>query len=147
MRTTFFAGSFDPFTLGHKDIADRALAMFDRLVIGIGYNEHKAGRRSLPERIAAIERIYEGDSRVSVVPYTGLTATAAADAGACCLIRGVRDTRDFEYEKAIAEVNRRLFGIETVLLFADPSLSFVSSSMVAELEHHGYDVSQFLPRK
>lgn len=146
MRTAFFAGSFDPFTLGHKDIADRGLALFDRLIIGIGYNEHKASaRRSPEERLRAIEAIYAGDERVTVMLYTGLTAEVARKAGACCLLRGVRDTRDFEYEKSIADTNRCMFGLDTVLLFCDPAVSFVSASMVRELENNGCDVSRFIP--
>ncbi len=144
-HTTFFAGSFDPFTIGHRDIVERALTMFGRVVIGVGYNIKKQGHRPVEERVEAIRRVFEDDDRIVVTSYSGLTAEAARAAGAHSLLRGVRDIRDFEFERTMADVNRRLFGIDTVLLVADPTLSSVSSSMVRELEANGCDVSRFLP--
>lgn len=146
MKTLFFAGSFDPFTIGHADIVKRALQLADRVIIGLGYNCHKAtGHESLEKRIETIERLYAADARVTVVSYSGLTATAANELGATAILRGVRDTRDFEYERTIADVNRRMFCLETILLFADPALASVSSSMVNELLSNGCDVSSLLP--
>lgn len=144
-HTTFFAGSFDPFTIGHRDIVERALSMFGHVVIGVGYNINKEGHRSVEDRVEAIRGVFEDDDRITVTAYTGLTAEAARRAGAHSLLRGVRDTRDFEYERTMADVNRRLFGLDTVLLIADPTLASVSSSMVRELEANGCDVSRFLP--
>lgn len=146
MKTLFFAGSFDPFTIGHADIVSRGLQLADNVIIGVGFNCNKpCGRESLEKRIESIERLYAADERVKVVSYSGLTATTAIDLGATALLRGVRDVRDFEYERTIADVNRRMFGIETILLFADPALASLSSTVVKELESNGCDVSSLLP--
>lgn len=144
-QTAFFAGSFDPFTLGHKAIVERAVRLFGHVTIGVGYNMLKHGSESASQRVAAIKEIFAGRDDVYVEAYTGLTAQEALRLRAQCLVRGVRDTRDYEYERGIAEVNRRLFGVETVLLCADAELGFLSSSVVRELASHGYDVSALLP--
>jgi pantetheine-phosphate adenylyltransferase len=140
-------GSFDPFTAGHASLVTRGLELFDRIVIAIGINAQKpneAGRAE--ERAADIRRLYADQAdRVSVIVYTGLTVDAAEEAGAKFLLRGVRSVKDFEYERDIADVNRKLSGIETVLLYSLPELSAVSSSIVRELRSYGRDVSQFLP--
>lgn len=143
-RTAFFSGSFNPFTLGHKDIVDRALAIFDRVVIGIGHNAAKP-LGPAEESCAVINRIYEADDRVEALIFDRLAVEAANSVGACAIIKGVRTVADFEYERQMAEVNRRLSGIETVVMFADPALSAVSSSIVRELAGYGVDVSEFLP--
>lgn len=145
MSTLFFAGSFDPFTIGHKDIAERGLAQSGRVIIGVGYNCAKRSRRSVEERVAHIREVFAGVDGIEVVSYTGLTAVAASEHGADAMLRGVRDSRDFDYERTIADVNRSMFGIDTVLLFADPQLASVSSSMVNELSDNGCDVSRFIP--
>lgn len=145
MKTALFAGSFDPFTIGHKDIADRGLRIFDRLVIGVGVSEHKKGEWPVERRIAAINEIYGGDMRVVVEAYSGLTVDFARHCGAEFLLRGVRSVSDFEAERQLADVNRHIAGIDTVILFSRPDLSFVSSSMVRELRHNGYDISRYLP--
>lgn len=143
-KTALFAGSFNPFTIGHKSIVDRTLQFCDRIVIGIGYNPAKTGDN--PEaRMAEIARIYADAPRVSVEYYTGLTVDFARRCGADFMVRGVRGCTDFEYERNLAETNLRISGIETVLLPALPELSFVSSSMVRELAANGRDVSEFLP--
>lgn len=139
----FFAGTFNPFTVGHKSIVDRTLGLFGEVVIGIGRNINKPGDDA-EGRAASIRRAYNGNPRVSVMVYEGLTAEAARSAGAAFLIRGVRGASDFEYERTLAEANLRLFGMETLLLPALPELSFVSSSMVRELTAHGQDVSQWI---
>lgn len=142
----FFAGSFNPFTKGHKSIADRALRLCDGLVIGVGYNICKEGSRTASEkRAGAIKRFYADDERVEVVAYQGLTCDAARLHGCDALLRGVRSVADFEYERNMADVNRRISGIETVLMFASPEDACISSSVVRELEAFGADVSQFLP--
>lgn len=132
-RIALFAGSFDPFTSGHDDVLRRGLGIFDRVVVGIGTNTVKKCLFSPEERRDAIIAAYEGDGRVDVALYEGLTTDFAKKCGAGFLLRSVRNAVDFEYEKNLAEVNSRLFGLETVLLMADPRLSFVSSSMVREL--------------
>ncbi len=145
MRTAIFVGSFDPFTIGHDDIARRALALVDRLVIGVGVNERKACSRTAEERISAIQQLYADEPRIEVMGFSDLTVTFAKRVGAQFVIKGVRSVKDFEYEREQAEINRRLTGLETILLCAQPQLASVSSSLVRELEHFGQDVAQFLP--
>ena len=140
-----FPGSFDPFTLGHADIVKRALKMFDEVVIAVGYNEQKAGWMSVEERVASIKRIYADEPRIKVESYTGLTVDFAKEHGIAAIVRGIRSTADFEYELQMADVNRQLTGIETVLLPASPQFASLSSSIVRELAHFGRDISAFLP--
>lgn len=146
MKVALFPGTFDPFTLGHKDIVDRALQhVADKVVIAIGRNICKQCRQTVEERLENIRRIYIDDSRVNVVAYDGLTIDLAQKVGAGFLLRGIRSVKDFEYERDIAETNRQLAGIETVLLYTDPRLAHVSSSMVRELASYGRDIAAFLP--
>ena len=145
MRTAIFVGSFDPFTIGHDDIARRALALVDRLVIGVGVNERKACSRTAEERISAIQQLYAEEPRIEVMGFSDLTVTFAKRVGAQFVIKGVRSVKDFEYEREQAEINRQLIGLETILLCAQPQLASISSSLVRELEHFGQDVAQFLP--
>lgn len=145
MSKAFFAGSFNPFTIGHQNIVDRALGIFDTVVIAIGQNTHKAGNEvSAP--INAIKRIYADNPRVQVSEYRGLTTDAAIAEGATCLLRGLRDEKDFAYERNLADVNRNISGLETVFIVSDPALAWVSSSVVRELQHYGRDVSGLLPK-
>jgi len=147
-KIALFAGSFDPFTIGHKDIVDRALSSIaDEVVIAIGVNYQKKYATPLEERISAIRSIYNNDMRVCVKAYEGLTTDFASSIGASFLLRGVRSVKDFEYERDIAEVNKRLTGIETILLFTTPELGCISSSVVRELQSYGKDVSEFIPNK
>lgn len=143
--TVIFPGSFDPFTIGHAAIAERALKVFGKVVIAVGYNEHKDGWMPIEQRVESIRRLYAAEPRIEVVSYTGLTTTIAQQVGAKAILRGVRTMQDYEYEQQMAEVNRQLTGIETVLLFADPSMAHVSSSIVRELSHFGQDITPFLP--
>lgn len=147
MRKAVFPGSFDPFTIGHKDIAERALRIFDHLVIGIGYNIHKATGDSIADRVKDIETLFAGNDHVSVEAYTGLTVDFARRHGAGFIIRGLREVKDFEYERNLADTNAAISDIETVFLTARPEFGFVSSSMVRELVANGYDASRFLPNK
>lgn len=147
MKTAVFPGSFDPFTIGHKDIADRALRIFDRLIIGIGYNIHKTGGEDIAERAKAIENVFAGEGRVSVEAYTGLTVDFARRHGAGFIVRGLREVKDFEYERNLADTNAAISDIETVFLTARPEFGFISSSMVRELMANGYDASRFIPDK
>lgn len=148
MRTAVFPGSFDPFTIGHKDIADRALKIFDSLIIGVGFNINKPGNSNLvAERVRAIKSVFVDDSRVKVEAYSGLTVDFARKHGAAFIIRGLREVKDFEYERNLADTNAAISDIETVFLTARPDLGFVSSSMVRELKANGYDVARFLPNK
>lgn len=147
MKTGLFAGSFDPFTIGHMSIVRRALPLFDRLIIGIGVNEHKQCMMSPLERKKAIEQLFEDDDNVVVMTYSGLTADFARSMGAAYIVKGVRSVRDFEAEREQADINRMLTGVETILLPAEPGLDSVSSTVVRELSHFGKDVSPLLPHK
>ena len=142
----FYAGSFDPFTVGHLSIAKRALAIFGELIIAIGFNEKKQNERTIEERILHIRKIFEGDSKVTVFAYSGLTAEVAKENGAGVLVRGVRNAIDFEKEKELADINLEVFGMPTVMLPAEPGISYVSSSMVRELAHFGGEYSRFVPQ-
>lgn len=139
-----FAGSFDPFTIGHRSIVERALKFVDSLVIAIGFNERKPGEWTVEERVNAISALFENDSRVTVTSYTGLTMDYARAIGADFILRGVRGMTDFEYERNLADANMEVGGIETVFLISEPRYSFISSSMVRELMHNNYDVSRFI---
>lgn len=145
MTKALFPGSFDPFTIGHKDIVERALQFADEIVVAIGVNAEKKGLFTVLERKQLIERVFEANPRVKVVSYSGLTTDYAQVIGASYIIRGVRSYSDFEYEKNIAQVNRQLTGIETILLFADERYASLSSSVVRELISYGKDISQFIP--
>lgn len=141
--TAIFPGSFNPFTIGHKDIVDRALrSIADKVVIAVGINSSKQNCADAQERVAAIKAIYEGNERVDVLSYDCLTADIAKEVGADCILRGVRSVKDFEYERDIAEVNRRLTGIETVLLYTSPELAHISSSIVRELKQYNRDIEK-----
>ena len=141
----FYAGSFDPFTIGHLSIARRALEMFGELIIGIGYNERKRNEYPIERRIRDIQDIFKDEKTVTVFAYEGLTAEIAKENGAGVLVRGVRNSLDFEKEKELADINLKVFGLPTVMIPSEPSLTYVSSSMVRELKHFGYDVSRFVP--
>ena len=144
-RTALFPGSFDPFTLGHANIVERALALFDEIVIAVGINEAKCTHFSLDERLEAIRRIYAAEPRVKVAGYDTLTMDFARKVGAKYIVRGLRSVRDFEYERDIAEINRMEGGLETVFLLTEPKYASISSSVVRELLDFGKDVSRFLP--
>ena len=148
MKTGIFVGSFNPFTIGHDSIVRRALPLFDRLVIGVvGDNVHKPDMPSAEERIQVIRDLYADDARIEVKPYNGLAMDFAKAENAKFIVKGVRTVSDFEYEQWQADFNRKLGGIETVLLYTEPELASVSSSAVRELQHFGVDVSNYLPKK
>jgi len=144
-RVALFPGSFDPFTRGHESIVRRALPLFDKFVIAIGVNADKRSFMSMEQRQSWIKRVFKDDPRVEVITYSGMTVDAAREVGAAFIVRGVRLIQDFENEKHLAEVNRDLTGIETILLYTLPEYSHVSSSIVRELARYGQDVSAYLP--
>jgi pantetheine-phosphate adenylyltransferase len=147
-KTGIFVGSFDPFTLGHDNIVRRALPLFDRLVIGVvGDNVQKPNMQPAEERMKAIRQLYAEEPAIEVKPYYGLAVDFARQEGAHFIVKGVRSVRDFEYEREMADVNRQISGgeVETILLYADPRLVSLSSTVVRELRHFGVDTSPFLP--
>lgn len=144
MKKALFAGSFDPFTIGHKAVLDRALLLFDEVVVAFGVNICKCSFMPLEERISRVKEAYKDNDRVKVVSYEGLTVDLAKEMGATCLVRGVRNVADYEYEKTIAEVNQKLSGVETVLLVADSETGYVSSSLVRELSRFGKNVDNLI---
>ena len=145
MKRALFPGTFDPFTLGHHSIVKRTLAFMDEVIIGIGINENKRCLISVEKRMESIQKLYADEPRVKVLAYNGLTVDFAQEQEVGFIIRGIRTVKDFEYEEGIADINRKLSGIETVFLFTEPELSSVSSSVVRELLHYRKDVSVFLP--
>lgn len=146
-RIAIFPGSFDPFTIGHASIVERGLPLFDEIVIGVGFNANKRTLLSPEERVEAIQALYANEPRISVVSYDDLTIDLARREGAGYILRGLRSVKDFEYERDIANINNRLAGVETVLLFTEPQFSDISSSVVRELIAFGKDVTDFLPKK
>lgn len=145
MRTAIFPGTFDPFTIGHDALVRRTLELVDELYIAIGINTEKRAMLSVEERIERIATLYKDEPNIRVVSYEGLTTDFAQSVGAKFIVRGVRNTIDFEYERNIADINRMLTGIDTILLISDPKFAAISSSMVRELAHFGKDISEYLP--
>ena len=144
-RTAFFPGSFDPFTKGHEDIVLRALTLFDEIVIGIGQNSNKNRYFNLEIMKGYIEQTFQGKP-VRVVTYQNLTANVAKEVGAKFIIRGLRNTTDFEYENSISQVNRHINEeLETVFLITSPHLAPISSTIIRDLHRYGSKIDQYLP--
>jgi pantetheine-phosphate adenylyltransferase len=146
-RICLFPGTFDPVTMGHIDIINRAMPLFDKLVIGIGRNANKAPMFSEEKRLNWLQEIYKDEPRVTAVLYDGLTVNCCKSVGANFILRGIRYVNDFEYEKAIADMNRSIDGhIETIFLTCLPQFTSVASTLVRDVLKNGGDVSQFLPK-
>lgn len=146
MRICLFPGTFDPVTLGHVDIINRALPLFDKIVVGIGINTSKAPMFSPEQRLAWIREIYKDEERVEGAVYEGLTVNYCKQIGANFILRGIRYVSDFEYEKTIADANRTLDKrIETVFLTGEPKFTSVASTIVRDIIKNGGDASPFLP--
>lgn len=145
MKRAIFPGTFDPFTIGHYSVVKRALTFMDEIIIGIGINDSKRTWFPTEKRVEMVKKLYADEPRVRVEAYDNLTVDFAIQHDAGFIIRGIRTVRDFEYEETIADINRKLAGIETILLFTEPELTFVSSTIVRELLHYGKDVTPFLP--
>ncbi len=146
MRICLFPGTFDPVTLGHTDIIDRALPLFDKLIIGIGKNVNKVPMFSDQQRLQWLKDIYKDEPKVDALIYEGLTIECCKQVGANFILRGIRYVNDFEYEKAIADMNRSLDDkIETVFLTCLPQFTSVASTLVRDVLKNGGDVSRFLP--
>lgn len=145
MKRAIFPGTFDPFTIGHYSVVKRALTFMDEIIIGIGINDSKRTWFPTDKRVEMVKKLYVDEPRIRVEAYDNLTVDFAIQHDAGFIIRGIRTVRDFEYEETIADINRKLAGIETILLFTEPELTSVSSTIVRELLHYGKDVTPFLP--
>lgn len=141
-----FPGSFDPFTKGHESVVRRALEFAEEIIIAIGHNGHKrSGMFPVDERVRMISEFYRDEPRIKVMSYTCLTTDLAKKLDCSHILRGVRTVIDFEYERSLADVNRHLTGIETILLFNEPAMAHITSTTVRELLTFGKDVSDFMP--
>ena len=147
-RICLFPGTFDPVTKGHTDVIERAVSLFDKLIIGVGINSTKQPMFSIDQRVGWIKDIFRDDPRIEVRSYEGLTVNFCDTIGARYILRGIRYISDFEYEKAIADMNRLLSPhIETIFLTCSPVYSTTSSTLVRDVIRHGGDVSLFLPEE
>jgi len=146
-KIAIFPGSFDPYTSGHHDVVMRGLNIFDEVIIGIGYNSTKKTRYfEIDEMVSKVKKVYENNDRVKVIVYNELTSTLAKKHNAQFLIRGLRNTTDFEYENTISQMNRYLNEeLETVFLITSPKFAAISSTIIREVHKFGGDVSEFLP--
>jgi pantetheine-phosphate adenylyltransferase len=145
MKKAVFPGSFDPFTIGHYDIVKRGLKLFDEIIIGIGRNSVKKETFPIRERLSAIQRIFADEPHVHVEIYDCLTVDFARERGAEVILRGIRCVEDFEYERNMAEANKQLGGIETILLYTRPEYAHISSTLVRDLYSYNKDISGYLP--
>lgn len=146
MRKAIFPGTFDPFTIGHYSIVTRTLTFMDEVTIGIGINENKNTYFPIEKRVEMIQKLYKNDPRIKVMSYDCLTIDFAQQVDARFIVRGIRTVKDFEYEETIADINRKLAGIETILLFTEPELTCISSTIVRELLSYDKDISMFIPK-
>ena len=144
-RIAIFPGTFDPFTIGHMSLVERALSMLDEIVIAIGVNEAKSQYFSVDERVRMLEDLFRSNHRVKVLSYNCLTVELSRQCHAGFIMRGIRSVNDFEYEKTIADVNRKISGVETLVLFTEPEHTHISSTIVRELLRYGRSVDEFLP--
>ena len=145
MRRAVFPGSFDPITLGHVDIIKRSLPLFDEIIIAVGVNADKKYMFPLDKRLEFIKNLFPEESKIKVEQYSSLTVDFCRQKKADFIVRGLRNPADFEFEKAIAQVNRELSSIETVFFLTAAQTSFISSSMVREIIHHGGDYTKLVP--
>lgn len=145
-KIAIFPGSFDPFTKGHESILRRGLDLFDKIIVGVGYNATKSSFFPLEKRIVWIEQLFANEPKISVASYEGLTIDFARKQNANYILRGLRTSSDFEYERAIAQMNKTLSnGLESVFLLTTPELTPVTSTIVRDIIRHGGDASIFIP--
>ena len=145
-RIAVFPGTFDPFTLGHMSIVSRGLELLDEVVIAIGINDSKRTYFTVEQRLEMLRDLFRDNPRIRVVSYDSLTIDLAKQWNARFILRGIRSVNDFEYEKTIADVNRKLSGVETIILFTEPELNHISSTIVRELLRFGHSVDEFVPK-
>ncbi|MCW3788070.1 pantetheine-phosphate adenylyltransferase [Plebeiibacterium sediminum] len=146
-RVAIFPGSFDPFTIGHENIVQRAVGLFDEIIIGIGYNSNKQDFYPVDTRVEWVEYLFKDEPKVKVGKYEGLTVDFAKDCNAGYILRGIRTAADFEYERAIAQVNKAMTAIESVFLLTTPEHTPVNSSIVRDIIRHKGDPSKFIPER
>lgn len=147
-KIAVFPGSFDPVTIGHIDIINRGLPLFDKMIIGIGVNSQKKYLFPLEKRIAWLQKIFEFEPKIEVQSYTGLTVSFCESHHAHYILRGIRSSGDFEFERAVSQTNRVLSrNIETIFILANPSLASVSSSIVRDVIVNGGDPAPFIPEE
>ena len=144
-KIAVFPGSFDPITLGHVDIINRALPLFDTIIIAIGSNATKNHMWSLRDRKIAIETLFKNNDAIKVATYLGLTASFCKKQGAQYILRGLRNSTDFEYEQTIAQANDKVNGIDSVFIISSPEYGFISSSIVRDIARNGGDYSKLVP--
>jgi pantetheine-phosphate adenylyltransferase len=148
MKIALFPGSFDPITKAHVDIVKRSVELFDKFYIGIGVNSGKKGLLTIEQREQMIRAVFAHDERIHVIAYEGLTVDFCKSIGAAYMIRGIRTVSDFEYEKAIAQMNHSLApDIESIFIVSKPGYSSISSTIVREIIRYNGDVSQFIPKE
>lgn len=147
MKRAIFPGSFDPFTVGHESIVLRGLDIFDEIVVAVGVNADKRCMFSTERRVEFIETVFADRPQVSVSTYEGLTVDFAKEIGCSHILRGLRTSADFEFERAIAQVNRQMTGIDTVFLLTTPEHTPINSTIVRDILRHGGDASLFLPER
>jgi len=148
MKKAIFPGSFDPFTIGHESIVKRAIPLFDQIEIAVGYNTNKMGYFPLEQRLQWIKDVFEDEQKITVTKYEGLTVNYCASIKAGYILRGLRTAADFEYERAIAQMNRSMHPeIETVFLLTLPEYAHVASTIVRDVIMYGGDATMFLPEK
>lgn len=148
MKIALFPGSFDPITIAHVDIVKRSLPLFDKIVVGIGLNSSKQNFLSAEKREEIVKSIFAGDTNVNIQTYQGLTIDFAKKIGATYMVRGIRSASDFEYERAIAQINKSMMpDVETIILLSRPEYSAISSTIVRDILRNNGDVSQFVPKE
>jgi pantetheine-phosphate adenylyltransferase len=146
-KVAVFPGSFDPFTVGHESIVLRALSLFDKIIIAVGYNTNKKSFFSIEQRLAIIKKVFEGESCIEVISYEGLTVELCKRINVYYILRGLRTSDDFEFERAIGQVNKAMLNeIESVFLLTAPEHSFINSTIVRDILIHNGDPSLFLPK-
>ncbi|MGQ1908665.1 pantetheine-phosphate adenylyltransferase [Marinifilum sp. RC60d5] len=146
-RIAIFPGSFDPFTIGHESIVSRALPLFDKIIIAIGYNSEKKQFFPIEKRIQWIKEAFNNNPKIEVETFAGLTVSYCQEKNAGFILRGLRTAADFEYERAIAQTNKKMaYEIESVFLLTTPEHTMITSTIVRDIIRHEGDASQFLPK-
>lgn len=148
MKIALFPGSFDPVTIAHVDILKRSISLFDKVIIGVGDNSTKRSKLKTEIRIQILQSVFKTESKIEVISYEGLTVDFCKKIGAQYMLRGIRTVSDFEYEKAIAQMNHALEpSIESIFILSNPGYSSISSTIVRDIIKHKGDVSKFVPKE